>query len=82
MLHPDEPFFLCLGDHSAILDQRRRGIPHARQTKYQHRCMAPRLISSPYQERRITEGSQALKTRQHPVAFSLTFRYGARLEFQ
>jgi hypothetical protein len=42
--------------------------------------MAFCLSWSLYQERRITEDSQARKTFVRPVAFSLTFRYGAGLE--
>ena len=41
MLDPDEPFFFCRSNDSAVLDQRRRGIPHVRQTQYPHRSRAP-----------------------------------------
>jgi hypothetical protein len=46
MFHPDEPFFFCRGNHSAILNQRRSGIPHVRKTKYQHQHIAPVLARS------------------------------------
>jgi hypothetical protein len=47
MLHPDEPFFFRRGNHSAILDQRRSGIPHVRKTKYQHEYIARVPACSP-----------------------------------
>ena len=77
MLHPNEPFFFCRSNHSAILDQRCSGIPHVRQTKYQHQYMPLVFSSSPYEEGRIAHASQARKALVLPVAFSMTFRYGA-----